>query len=262
MLNLKLHIFQTNYDYRFSQQKALKESIAKNKKQLLDAAEKMNYRLWNFRDNIDNGWHIQNETEWKTESKYYIKSFVYLFLVFFYYVRKTEKDICYIDSTVATKYDYIYLKYLKTFQLLFCDSSLFKNIENEYDDSHATHHFFKHIFDDIPYFIEAQDEILSYTEFEQKIKGDTSAIEQLREYLSSAKNNENNHEFCVLRLFHLTIIAFLNTFGHDYQKTDIDKIKHLNQSFHSTCIFCNVNNFFERNKLHDDKQLKKTINFQ
>ena len=79
---------------------------------LLNSAEELNYRMWNFNKNISEGYHQIDPNKWFESNQYYLNSFVYRFLVFMHYCIKTEEGVLSIDSTVADKNDILFLKYV------------------------------------------------------------------------------------------------------------------------------------------------------
>jgi hypothetical protein len=97
--------YKVKYEYTFDQQKKIKELLSKSKTPLIKASEELNYRLWNLRQNIHLGWHNLNENEWKEEKHYYLRSFVYRILLFWYWLLEAEKSIYSFDFTKADKED-------------------------------------------------------------------------------------------------------------------------------------------------------------
>ena len=83
---------------------------------LLNSAEELNYRMWNFNKNIGEGYHRIDKDAWFHTNQYYLNSFIYRFLVFINYCIQTEEGILSMDSTVADKEDIIFLNYVKTFK--------------------------------------------------------------------------------------------------------------------------------------------------
>ncbi|OHD10825.1 MAG: hypothetical protein A2Y41_13415 [Spirochaetes bacterium GWB1_36_13] len=128
--------YKMNKEYTFNQKKNIKELLAKSKTPLIKAAEELNYRLWNLNRFIDKKWHNIPEVKWTEGSKHYLKSFVYRFLLFFYWIIKAEDSIYSFDFTLSDKEDALYLKYIKTLKNFFCESSLFEELN--YDGSKNT----------------------------------------------------------------------------------------------------------------------------
>lgn len=68
--------YKLKKEYQFEQKKKLKEEIAKNKMHLLNSAEELNHRLWNFSQHVDENWHKVSKQDWFETEQYYINSFV------------------------------------------------------------------------------------------------------------------------------------------------------------------------------------------
>lgn len=106
------HDFKLKTDHQYEQRKKIKEAISKYKVRLLDSGESLNHRLWNFSDNIGNGWHHKKRNTPLNEH-YYLISFSYRFLSFFAWCRKIENEMLFLDSTISESDDLEFIKYLK-----------------------------------------------------------------------------------------------------------------------------------------------------
>src|SRR5690554_4545564 len=134
--------YRLSKEFEFEQKKKLKEEIAKNKTHLLNSIEALNHRMWNFSQNVNENWHKKTEEDWfKDEEQYYINSFLYRFLCFIHWTIRTESDTVSVDTTIASKADITYLKWIKTFKDIFTDTDLLKELN--YDRARNTNHFYK-----------------------------------------------------------------------------------------------------------------------
>src|SRR5476649_2754630 len=88
------HKFKLDSDYKYDQRKKVREAISKYKVPLLNAAESLNHRLWNFSKNASEAWHIRKDEE-NISDKYYLLSFCYRFLLFFSLCRKVDLELVY-----------------------------------------------------------------------------------------------------------------------------------------------------------------------
>ena len=122
------HIFKLESEHEYEQRKKIKEVIAKHKTQLLDSAESLNHRLWNFSEKHNKNWHTVKNLKLLHEH-YYLASFTYRMLAFFAWMRKVEREMVFLDGTVATKQDLNFVKYLKIFPQLLCDVTLFEGLD-------------------------------------------------------------------------------------------------------------------------------------
>ena len=240
-------------EFEFEQKKKLKEEIAKNKIPLLNAVEELNHRLWNFSQNIGDNWHKVSEKEWCEPSKYYIKSFVYRFLVFLCLVIKTEKDTISVDTTIADSSDILFLKYIKTFKDIFTDADLLKDLD--YDKSCDTNHFFKNDLIGYSKFVYVDNQIIDFDEFILKFTTDYSSLLKVIEYFANIQDDDTDKNLNVLRCTHLLLINFLNKFGHSYQKTDKRKINNITKFYKSKIkIKTGFLEFIKKSKLENEMQ--------
>ncbi len=101
-------------EFFFKQKIEIKKTLSSTKTPLIKSAEELNYRLWNLSTHIGQKWHNVDEEKWQNGSNYYLKSFTYRLLSFFYWTMKCEESIYSFDLQQADKEDAIYLKYIKT----------------------------------------------------------------------------------------------------------------------------------------------------
>jgi hypothetical protein len=234
--------------YKFEQQKKIKDEIAKTKIQLLNSAEEFNSRLWNFKNNLDKGWHSIDEVEWLNEERYYLRSSVFRFIQFIYWIIRTEKSLLSFDSTVASNKEDSYLKFIKTFKIFFCQPDLLKNLD--YSNDENTNHFYKNELINYAKYLSENDNVLEYNSFYEKTKLDYSEIKKIFTYFNSLSNDDLNKNYNILMCFHLFLIKFLNEFGHDYQKTAWKKIKSLINDYKRIKIKEDFTEFLKSNKMY------------
>jgi hypothetical protein len=221
--------YKLRKEYHFEQKKKLKEEIAKNKMHLLNAGEELNHRLWNFSQNVGENWHSKTKEEIFNSEQYYIKSFVYRFLKFLHWVIETEKDTISFDTIVANKKDILFLKYVKTFKDIFTDADLLKDLG--YNKTHNTNHFFKNDLKTYTKLVTINGEVIDFDEFKETLLVEYDTLEKVVEYFSKIENLNSDKNLNILRACHLIIIKFLNTFGHDYQKTNSEKINKITEKY-------------------------------
>ncbi len=252
--------YKLKREYVFEQQKNIQQEIAKTKIPLLNSAEAINNRLWNFINNIKENWHSIEEEKWLDEESYYLRSFVYRLLVFIYWVLDTEKSIISFDSTVVDKRDNDYLKFVKTFKHIFCDLLILEELG--YKNSDTSNHFYINDLQKYAKYVKNdKGEVIDYDEFYEKIKENYSEIRELFLYIHEIKNNENNKNWNVLKCYHLLILEFLNNYGHDYQVTDKDKMNFIFDTYKTIKIKEGFRDFVERNKIaHKMRRVFKGIN--
>lgn len=250
-----MYSYRLNKEYSFKQQMAIKEKLATSKTPLVKAAEELNYRLWNFSGNISNNWHVvKNLSDLSDPNQYYyIKSFVYRFLVFLAWLEQSEKDIYSFDFSVADEDDKLYLKYIKTMRHFFCDSSLLSNLNN--DNQHQMHHFFSdQLCVYIDYVRDIEGNIIPYVQFKEKIEKDSSIIMPIIRYISETRQNANNCNYNIWISFHMFLMLFLNKYGLDYHVTDRKKFADISSNVYYNYVLIGKEllAFFERNKISSE----------
>lgn len=247
------HKYKLKSEHEYEQRKHIKSALSKYKAPLLDAAESLNHRLWNFSSNCKHGWLIIDPRKTKQE-QYYLYSFCYRFLSFFALCRKIEKELVYLDSTLSEKNDLYFVKYLKLMKNIFCDASIFKDLD--YDVEHAVDHFFK---DDMLSIVDSlitENGVISFSEFD---KLGTEKYQSVINYFSSISKERNCNKWYVLHAFHFVLMAFLSKYGYDYQVTSKKKLNTLFNATPKNIITNNLLKIISDMRLDDCKKMKISI---
>lgn len=220
--------YKLRKEYTFKQRMGIKEKLASSKTPLIRSAEELNYRLWNLSKNIDNRWHNCNELDIKQHGKcYYIKSFVYRFLCFLYWIDRAEDDIYNFDFSVAAKEEKEYLKYIKILKHFFCESELLRDLGYDYSKDEA--HFYKDNIKIYVNYIKRGDSVISYRAFIKKIETNYAEIQTVVDFIRKTISDESNYQYNIIKSFHLFLMLFLNKYGLDYHYTDRSKYQKLIQ---------------------------------
>ncbi|MFQ2006729.1 hypothetical protein ACK34G_15620 [Aeromonas veronii] len=215
------HHFKIRIEHKYEQKKKIKEAISKYKVPLIDSAESLNHRLWNFSINCSKDW-LSFKPKEKINDKYYLQSFCYRYLVFFAWCRKIEKELVYLDGTLSDKDDLYFVKYLKTMQNVFCDVSIFDG--RNYDSEHAVDHFFKDQLLAMADSLITEKGVISFSEFQS---WNINKYKNVCDYFSTISKDKNCNKWFVLHGFHFVLMAFLSRYGYDYQKTSKLKLEEL-----------------------------------
>ncbi len=246
------HNFKLESEYKYDQKKRIREAISKYKVPLLNAAESLNHRLWNFSKNSQEAWHIQKPEENLSE-KYYLVSFCYRFLLFFALCQKIELELVFLDSTVSTDKDLEMLKYLKFFPQLFCDAALFEG--RGYDPSKPKDHFFGDDFRALISKLSEGDNLISFSEFKAKtIESEFAAI---LNYFSGVSVDQSCNRWQALNAFHFMLMPFLNDYGYDFQGTPHSKMSELAKTLPENALIENLKKLIERTGMAKNKSLCK-----
>ena len=236
-------------EFEFEQKRRLKEEIAKNKIPLLNIVEDLNHRLWNFKENIQKGWHQSSKEEWRTKEKYYLKSFVYRFLVLIHWILRVERDTMTVDSTIADNKDLVFLKYIKAIKKVFCSAKLLEELGYK-NDGHNTNHFFKDDLIGFSKIVLKGEAVMDFDEFKEETKDDYDRLRSVIVYFSKIQDTGDDKNLNVLMCFHLMLIFFLDEFGYNYQRTEEDKLDSLLKFYSSKIQIKNgFVDFLKKNKL-------------
>lgn len=248
------HKFKLESDYKYDQRKKVREAISKYKVPLLNSAESLNHRLWNFSKNAPEAWHTQRDGE-NISEKYYLLSFCYRFLLFFSLCRKIDLELVYLDSTVSTKKDLDFLKYLKLFPQIFSDTEIFKG--TGYNQSVASDHFFGDEFRELVSKMSNDDKLLSYSEFIKKVE--EKEFTNLITYFSGISADHSCLRWRALNSFHFILMAFLNDYGYDFQETSKEKMLGLAKSLPKNSLVENADAFIKRACLNKNKEVRNAM---
>lgn len=249
--------FQLKQNYIANQSKKAKEHIALHKSTLLKSAELLNQRLKNFAKNHNNGW--LNLSGNYLNNSHYIDTTVYRFLSFFSQIRIIEKDLIFIDTTIAQRTDLRMLKYFRAFNEVMCDADLFEGFQ--YDFNYQTDHFFTSPFINLTNTMIHNDKVIELEDFLHLKNSSLNKIEIVYKFFDSINPSENRLRCERLKAFHILLISFLNEYGYDYQKTSKEKLKFLKAQLGEYKLLDNLQvlvNKFKLNKWHNDP-IKKII---
>lgn len=256
------HIFKLKQDYKSEQRKKVKDTLAKHKGKLLRSAEELNHRLWNFQENISYNWHYVNGN-YRIEN-YYIQSFVYRILSVYANIRILEDKLVFYDGTISSKKDMLMIKFFRLFQECFCDLLLFDNID--YDRNIAKDHLFRGQLSNTINAMIDNNQIISFSKF-QNIATTKNCFDCIFSFIDSASPNENRLRWGRIAVLHLTTIAFLNSFGYDFQYTNKNRIKQLfifyTQNSNQNTFDTIINNFKEilsRYEILNQAEFKHILN--
>lgn len=249
-----IYKYKLQFDHNYEQKKKIKAAISKHKVQLLDSSDALNHRLWNFIENCSEGW-LEIKSGEKAENKYYLHSFCYRFLSFFAWCRKVEKELIYLDSTLSTKDDLDFVKYIKAMRDIFCDVKVLDG--RGYDKKYSKDHFFKDQFIEITELLIKDDGgVMGYGEFK---KIDIDKYKIIVNYFSSIISDKSCNKWYMLNGFHLILISFLYRYGYDYQKTSDKKIRKLIKDSGENKIIVNINNILISYKLNKRSEITKVL---
>ena len=243
-------------EHTFQEQKKIKEAIAKYKVHLLTACEDVNHRFWNLSKNYNQNW-LNINNDFKNEH-YYFHSTVFKILSLFSWVEKTKKEMIFLDTTIASKEDLEFVKFLKIFPNIMCDLTFIAG--EKADGNYAIDHFFRTNFELLPNYISDHNGPKSYADYKNNIPNLQSELNSIYVYLDGINPNEDRMRWDRLHLLHLTTIIFLNIYGYDFQKTNDKKIEEVIKSPRISKYLKNYFTFLSEYKFNDNEEIKRVEN--
>jgi len=254
----KLYKRKLETEHRFNQQKMIKEVFAKYKVHLLTSCEDYNYRMWNFYSNHSKKWiNISDRgSNYNNPQHYYFHSFVYRFLSVLAWIKKIQKEIIFIDTTLASKNDLEFIKFMRVISRLFCDLT---PEDKKGDKTYAIDHFYRDNLNLFPDSIITESGIKSYSEYMENLTNLQLPLLDLYKWFDGISPLEDRKRWDVLYFLHLTIVVFLNNYGYDFQKTNEIKLKKLKQVLDNSQKQVSMKSFFEllgHYKLNENKEVK------
>jgi len=240
-------------EHEFEQRKKIKDVLARSKVHLITACEDMNHRLWNFANKHTENWMTVNR-DYLTYH-YYFHSFLYRFLAVFAWSKKIQKEIIFLDTTIASEKDLDFIKFLNVFPRLFCDLTFLEGLMA--DGNNATDHFYRNNFDPLPDKLFRDAAVLTFSEFHEQLPEIMPAITELAEFFDGISPTETRKRWDRLHLFHLTLIAFLNNYGYDFQVTNEVKITKVLTNPKTTLFWKNYFVLMDEYKLSSNKEIKR-----
>lgn len=243
-------------EHKFEQRKKIKEAIAKYKIHLLTACEDVNHRFWNLSSNHHKDW-IKVDGEYGIEH-YYFHSTVYKLLSLYAWVGKIKKEMIFLDTTIASKEDLEFVKFLKFFPNVMCDLTFL--VGKDADGEYAVDHFFRVAFELFPDCISDNVGIKSFADYKASIPNLQTDLHPLYIYLDGVSPNEKRMRWDRLHLLHLTTIIFLNNYGYDFQQTDDKKLEEVLTKPKVSNYLKNYFSFLKEYKLDNNKEVKRLEN--
>ena len=173
-------------EYEYEQRKKLRELIGRHHGRLLNAANSMNYRMWNLYAHHDKAW-LDARGDYTNAGLYYFRSTVYRFLNVCALVRLVEAEALLLDARIAQKKDFIFLNYAAALHWVMTDVALTEGLP--YDNFHQTDHFFSDHFRQYCDLCLSNGSFVSIEQFSELLTHDSS-IEPVLHYFDGLTRSE------------------------------------------------------------------------
>lgn len=216
LVDKRLQHSQVEIEYEHEQRKALRSTIGTYHGRLLEAALDLHYRLINLRANWQAGWlAVDGKYRAPPHAQHYLRTTAFRFIRLAGLADRFEREAIVLDARIANGTDEAFVRYPKAFRWVMTDVALFKGLE--YDASRSGDHFFTdHLRQLCSYAWESKDEI-EFTEFEELLASSTE-LDELLEFFDGLEPSQLRWDR--LMALQLLLMAFINTFGYEYQRSD------------------------------------------
>lgn len=247
---------KTKLEYEHEQRKKNHELIGRYKGKLVNSANSLLQRQLNIYKNHQKGWLSRSS---KTNSDgYYFCSTAYRFLCFFSIVRQLDIEAVLLDPQIAKEDDFIFLKYIALINWVMTDVSLFDGIN--YDDSIQKDHFYSDEFRQLAEKCISEGKLISFENFKSGpfSNGD---IEQVLKFFDGLSKSEERLRWDRLVALHLLLMAFLNKFGYDWQKSNSSNFKTIVDHINNKIVLNNLIKWIDKYHLscEEVKNIKNHI---
>ncbi|MGG0849115.1 hypothetical protein [Peribacillus simplex] len=249
ILEKKMIKHKLNLEYEYEQKKKLHDLIGEYHGRLLDSSVHLSYRIFNLYENKSKGWLSTGPST----SFYYFSSTIYRFIHLLALIRMFESKAIYIDSRIATKKDFNFIKFLKAINWTCIDVKLYEGLQ--YNNlANPTDHFFndelKILCDDMI----KDNELMSFEEFQKVIKKKNNKYTPVLTFFLDLDDSKLRWDRVVC--LHLFLMAFINTFGYDMQKSKKQHFERALSEVKNVVILKNLDGWFPKLGLDNQKDIK------
>jgi len=235
-------------EYKYKNLTNLQDLIGRYKGLLIEAAESLNLRFWNFYRHENDLW-LRVDGDF-SNAEYYFRSWVKRLVRVLAIATAFGNEAIYIDQSIASKIDFEFIYMLKIWAYMLSNLNLFDHIPHEQDRQRD------HLFADTVRCIgEAawkDHAFVSNSEFDELLKHDDD-VRSLCRFLDGVNSTEQRLRWDRLVCLHVAIIIFLNTFGYSVHFTDEKKLTHVINKIKSRQIRRNLLDALVRWHLTDSK---------
>jgi len=248
-------VYKAKVEYEYEQRKKLRQLIGRYHGRLLNAANSMNYRLWNLYKNWEKGW-LDVDGDYANIELYYFRSSVYRFLNVCTLIRQLESEAILLDARIAQKDDFVFLNYAAALNWVMTDAALIDGLQ--YDVFYQTDHFFSDQFRQYCDKCLINDGFISIDEFSNLLSEGDSLMAVLQ-YFDGLTQDENRFRWDRLVSFHLLLMAFINSFGYSRQYTSQGKFIQVAKQVRNLKVLENLEAWLPRHDLERNSEVKKII---
>lgn len=244
-------------EYEHAQRKELKGLIARYLGRMLEACGSFNHRMWNlYKEAQEQYLAVGSDL---SEEHYYIDSMVHRFLAVCILIRGFEKEALYLDPRLVDKGDVEINRLFQAMRWSLTDVALFDGLP--YDSFESSDHFFSDQLRQIADDAMSDGELLSRRELrERAAAGD--AVADVYSFFDGINSTENRYRWDRLIVFHLLVMAFLNSYGDDTQKTAQPDLAKISARIRHQPVVTNLMAWIPKlglERMESGKQLKRAL---
>lgn len=226
----RLQRSQVEIEYEHEQRKALRGKIGIYHGRLLEAALDLNYRLVNLRLNWAAGWlSLNGAYRAPAGHHHYFRTTAFRFIRLAGLAHRFEREAIVVDGRIATKAEKAFVRYPQAFRWVMTDVALFKGLA--YDLSESDAHFFTDQLRQLCSEAWEDAEEIEFSQLESRIVA-SDVFDDLLCYFDGLEPELLKWDR--LMSLQLLLMAFINTFGYEYQRSDrghfdevVDAIAHV-----------------------------------
>lgn len=250
-------IFKLATEHNYEERRKVKNTLSKHKIHILNACELLNHRLINLtKYNTEKAHFMDGKFLPNEERDYYFSSLIYRFAHVYSRIELCERELVLLDSTIASKEDLEFVKYLRVFREVLSDTTLTRNLQE--NPGQKRDHIYRGRVDQISRsLIESNEEICNETKFTKLFDQYLPELMPLCNFLDSISPEEERCRWDRLQSFHYLIILLLNSYGYDSQTTSKSKFTRLLTEHRESRVLDSFVFILDRAKLHEQKEVKK-----
>jgi hypothetical protein len=232
-------------EQEFEQRRELRKLIGRFHGRLVEAAERLHYRMLNI--------YAHDPDRWLTSPDgFYLKTTAYRLLHLIGLARSFEREAYYVDARIAYPNDLDFVRFVKAFLWVLSEPALFSGLK--YDESRSTDHFFA---DQLRLVGEAfcprDGECLEMKSFFDMFKRRKEPFEDVKEFLVGLNRDEDRYRWDRLVALDFLLIGFLNTVGYGVQKTTTPEIEAIAHQLKHREVAANFVSWLPRFELNEQE---------
>ena len=164
-----------------------------------------------------------------------------------------------MDTTIATSDDLNFIKFIRFYSRMFSDVAFFKGFK--YDCNSEKDHIFKNNLDELHHNIISEDELISYNKYLEKLsESQSKGMASFYKLLDGVNPDEGRLRWQWCQILKILNLAFLNSYGYDYQQTSDEKMKIAINTPKRSMLYENFIFLLKEHKLDKQKEIKRLIN--